>query len=395
MPMRLYNNKDSNDSDDGNDMVNDEELMGGIFWTEEEEVEMNLPASVSSNNGKEDDGDDDDSVGFIESEYTNDSWGNDDDGDVQAVTGSSWKDSGYESSFDEEEPSSSSKNMPNPEDVDEEEWLNQLAQISAEEVEFMEQESERANMMQQMEELGWSKEAIKDTLGLTVDESVEQESFDNDALVQFNEEIKAGALGAVSTDDLEDMKMIESHKYVEIDEDTGESVRAQMVYVDEHSCIGCTNCACVAQSTFFMEDDNGRARVFQQWGDDDETIQIAIETCPVDCIHYVPYDELKRLEVERRDQFINFKARLVSQGEYGGATGHRVGSAHVFTAPPKISGNMGSRCNNCPSRGCKNCPMFGVGKNPEFERREKERLQKREAKRIREEMEKREKRTDL
>ncbi len=393
MPMRLYNNKDSNDSEGGNDMVNDEELMGGIFWTDEEEAEMNLPASVSSNDGMVEDGED--GVGFIESEYANDSWGNDSNGDVQAVAGSSWKDSGYESSFDEEEPSSSSKNMPNPEDVDEEEWLNQLAQISAEEVEFMEQESERANMMQQMEELGWSKEAIKDTLGLTVDESVEQEAFDNDALVQFNEEIKAGALGAVSTDDLEDLKMIESHKYVEIDEDTGEPVRAQMVYVDEHSCIGCTNCACVAQSTFFMEDDNGRARVFQQWGDDDETIQIAIETCPVDCIHYVPYDELKRLEVERRDQFINFKARLVSQGEYGGATGHRVGSAHVFTAPPEISGNMGTRCNNCPSRGCKNCPMFGVGKNPEFERREKERLQKREAKRIREEMEKREKRTDL
>jgi ferredoxin len=25
----------------------------------------------------------------------------------------------------------------------------------------------------------------------------------------------------------------------------------QMVYVDEHTCIGCTNCAMIAQSTFF------------------------------------------------------------------------------------------------------------------------------------------------
>ena len=56
-----------------------------------------------------------------------------------------------------------------------------------------------------------------------------------------------------------------------------------------------------------MEEELGRARVFEQWGDDDETIQIAIETCPVDCIHYIPYDELVRLEVERRDQNINFK----------------------------------------------------------------------------------------
>ena len=115
---------------------------------------------------------------------------------------------------------------------------------------------------------------------------------------------------------------------------------------------------------------------------------MAIETCPVDCIHYVPYDELVRLEVDRRDQKINFKARLVSQAEYGGSVGHMVGGGNGFTAPQKISGNMAARCNNCPSRGCKNCPMFGVGKNPEFERKEKERkerIERNRLKRLREE----------
>ena len=131
----------------------------------------------------------------------------------------------------------------------------------------------------------------------------------------------------------------------------------------------------IAQSTFFMDQEHGRARVFSQWGDDDETIEIAIQTCPVDCIHYVPYDELVRLEVERRDQNINSKARLVSQAEYGGFA-HTAG----FSAPQRISGNMSSRCNNCPSNGCKNCPMYGVGKNPEFERKEKLRKE-RDAKR--------------
>ena len=105
-----------------------------------------------------------------------------------------------------------------------------------------------------------------------------------------------------------------------------------------------------------MEPELGRARVFQQWGDDEETVQIAIETCPVDCIHYVPYDELVKLEVERRDQNINFKARLVNQGEYGGGVSHRVGGSSTFTAPQKISGNMKPRCNNCPSKGCRDCP---------------------------------------
>ena len=61
----------------------------------------------------------------------------------------------------------------------------------------------------------------------------------------------------------------------------------------------------------------------------------------------------------------------MSQAEYGGA-GPTSGPV-AFTAPQKISGNMGSRCNNCPSRGCKTCPMYGVGQNPEFQRKEKER----------------------
>ena len=151
----------------------------------------------------------------------------------------------------------------------------------------------------------------------------------------------------------------------------------------------------IAQSTFFMQEEHGRARVFQQWGDDDETIQVAIETCPVDCIHYVPYDELVKLEIDRRNQNINFKARLVSQGEYGTSLAHRVGGANGFTAPQKISGNMGARCNNCPSRGCKNCPMFGVGKNPEFERKEKERLERKERRRLQKEREESKKSFDL
>merc|ERR1712029_868928 len=132
----------------------------------------------------------------------------------------------------------------------------------------------------------------------------------------------------------------------------------------------------IAQSTFFMESEHGRARVFQQWGDDDETIAVAIETCPVDCIHYVPYDELKRLEIERRKQNINFKARLVNQGESGAGYQAKYGGGALFTEQQVISGNMGARCNNCPSRGCKNCPMFGVGLNPEFQKKEKTRKER-------------------
>lgn len=257
-------------------------------------------------------------------------------------------------------------------------WLDTLASISAEEIEFNIAENERADKVRQMQEWGFDDQSIENTFGVAMDDALEK-ADEVEGLKEFREQ------AYLEETDI-DWKQVESHTQVEKDPETGEAIRQQMVYVDEHTCIGCTNCAMIAQSTFFMDDEHGRARVFQQWGDDDETIQIAIETCPVDCIHYVPYDELVRLEIDRRDQNINFKARLVNQGEYGGDS-HRVGGANAFTAPQKISGNAGSRCNNCPSRGCKTCPMFGIGKNPAFEKKEKERkarIERNRLKRLRE-----------
>jgi len=98
----------------------------------------------------------------------------------------------------------------------------------------------------------------------------------------------------------------------------------------------------IAQSTFFMEEENGRARVFEQWGDDETTVQIAVDTCPVDCIHYVSYDELVDLEVKRRNQYINVVAGLVSRAERGAGSGRmsstpRSFGSKTFTDAPKIS----------------------------------------------------------
>lgn len=290
--------------------------------------------------------------------------------------GSFWSE--FEPSSDDETGVTDKVEVEEVEDADI--WLDTLASISADEVEFNMAEAERAEKAREMQEWGFDEATIANTFGVAVDNSLEQEV----QIEGFQGFLEDGYL------DETDWKTVESHTKVEIDEDTGEPVRQQMVYVDEHTCIGCTNCAMIAQSTFYMNDEHGRARVFNQWGDDDETIAIAIETCPVDCIHYVPYDELKRLEVDRRDQNINFKARLVNQQEYGG--GERIAG---FTAPQKISGNLGSRCSNCPSRGCKNCPMFGIGKNPEFERKEEERKMNRERRRLEQMREDEKKSADL
>jgi ferredoxin len=84
----------------------------------------------------------------------------------------------------------------------------------------------------------------------------------------------------------------------------GGAVRQKGVYVDEVTCIGCKHCAHVARNTFFIEPDYGRSRVIRQDGDLEEVIQEAIDTCPVDCIHWVDYTELKKLEEERQYQVI-------------------------------------------------------------------------------------------
>ena len=174
-----------------------------------------------------------------------------------------------------------------------------------------------------------------------------------------------------------------SHKFVELD-DSGEPLQARFVYVDEYSCVGCTLCTGVATNTFMMEEEYGRARVFNQEGDDLEIVAEAIGTCPVDCIHFVSWEDLIAQEVARDSPnrgAMNFKARLVGgetqetmraydKGAGGGSGGWEM---------PALPGNSGARCNNCPGNGCKVCPMFGVGENPIYVKRKLKIDQKRKA----------------
>jgi ferredoxin len=89
-----------------------------------------------------------------------------------------------------------------------------------------------------------------------------------------------------------------------LEPELGGLLRQNGVYVDEITCIGCKHCAHVARNTFYIEPDYGRSRVVRQDGDAEEIIQEAIDTCPVDCIHWVDYTQLKKLEQERKYQVI-------------------------------------------------------------------------------------------
>ena len=87
------------------------------------------------------------------------------------------------------------------------------------------------------------------------------------------------------------------------------------VFVDEITCIGCRNCTNCASKTFALEEDWGRARVFAQWADSERDIQTAIDSCPVNCIHYVPKRSLPVLEyVMQVPQRISVAAMATNSG---------------------------------------------------------------------------------
>ena len=68
------------------------------------------------------------------------------------------------------------------------------------------------------------------------------------------------------------------------------------VFVDEYTCIGCKMCVNVCPGTFAIEDEYGRSRVMSQGEDGEDMVQEAIDTCPVDCIHWVSGPQLALLE---------------------------------------------------------------------------------------------------
>jgi ferredoxin len=85
----------------------------------------------------------------------------------------------------------------------------------------------------------------------------------------------------------------------------GGALRQKAVWVDEAVCIGCRYCAHVASNTFVVEENWGRSRAIRQDGDTTERIQEAIDTCPVDCIHWVAYEELPLLAEQLAQQDIH------------------------------------------------------------------------------------------
>ena len=136
--------------------------------------------------------------------------------------------------------------------------------------------------------------------------SLSEETLDSSSFESF---VKTD----LKLDPLEDLKndnLAAFHEYIESNDISGfepvlgGELREKAVWVDESECIGCQYCVHVATNTFFVDEDYGRARVIRQNGDDLEVVQEAMDTCPVDCMHWVDFEDLDRLDASlNRDMF--------------------------------------------------------------------------------------------
>ncbi|KAJ3695132.1 hypothetical protein LUZ60_000509 [Juncus effusus] len=121
---------------------------------------------------------------------------------------------------------------------------------------------------------------------------------------------------AVLSDPIQRMIYDEIHGYAltAINPFLDDSAPRDHAFVDEFSCIGCKNCANVCPDVFEIEEDFGRARVHCQFGNAN-LIQDAIDSCPVDCIHWTSAAQISLLEDEmRRVERVNVGLMLAGMG---------------------------------------------------------------------------------
>lgn len=143
-----------------------------------------------------------------------------------------------------------------------------------------------------------------------------------------------------------------------------------VVFVDEESCIGCGQCPNIAMTSFLMLD-NGRARSYYQASTPE--VSEAVAACPVNCIKFVSFDELKELETSRD----------IGDGRTDHKhLGREMTPLHVSRRSSDASHksswyhHLKNKCSSdkmCPQRGCYDCPMYAnLGDNPFFQKKNRE-----------------------
>lgn len=61
---------------------------------------------------------------------------------------------------------------------------------------------------------------------------------------------------------------------------------SKKVVLDQEECIGCETCVELCPEVFAFDDETEKARVIKETGGPEGEIQEAIDSCPVECIHW-------------------------------------------------------------------------------------------------------------
>ena len=61
---------------------------------------------------------------------------------------------------------------------------------------------------------------------------------------------------------------------------------SRIVYIDEDECIGCASCEEICPEVFRLNEETEKAEVILPEGGPEDLIEEAMETCPVECIHW-------------------------------------------------------------------------------------------------------------
>lgn len=61
---------------------------------------------------------------------------------------------------------------------------------------------------------------------------------------------------------------------------------ARKVVIDWDECIGCGNCESVCPEVFHVNEDAAKAEVIKPEGGPEDLIEEAMDSCPVECIHW-------------------------------------------------------------------------------------------------------------
>jgi ferredoxin len=66
----------------------------------------------------------------------------------------------------------------------------------------------------------------------------------------------------------------------------GDQTMARRVVIDSEECIGCESCVELCAEVFAFNEDEEKAEVIMPEGGPEDCIEEAMETCPVECIHW-------------------------------------------------------------------------------------------------------------